>query len=98
MAAKKKAIKVTEEAARHPVQPLVMDEHGTVRFKINHIAALLLRDGKYDMDRLAMLPFSREDREQFAQLIGYSLGGFSDLSYAGDDTYKRAARQKVHRK
>jgi hypothetical protein len=40
---------------------------------------------------LACLPFSDEDREQFAQLIGYSLGGFGDLSYASDEVYNAAA-------
>ena len=28
-----------------------------------------------------MLDFAREDREQFAQLIGYSICGFGDLDY-----------------
>jgi hypothetical protein len=78
---------------KHPVQPLEKDKHGTIRFKSNPIVRLLLDDGKYDMNRLAMLPFSDEDREQFAQLIGYSLSGFSDLSYVSDETYDRAADQ-----
>jgi len=30
--------------------------------------------------------FSQEDREQFAQLIGYSLSGFGELSYVSDET------------
>jgi hypothetical protein len=46
--------------------------------------SLLLDDGKYDMNRLALLPFSDADREQFAQLIGYSVGGFNELSYVSD--------------
>jgi len=35
-----------------------------------------------------MLEFSREDREQLAQLIGYSAGGFCTLSYVQSDTVK----------
>jgi hypothetical protein len=34
-----------------------------------------------------MIPFSNGDREQFAQLIGYSVGGFGDLSYVSDEAY-----------
>ncbi|GMV06748.1 MAG: hypothetical protein AMXMBFR53_30230 [Gemmatimonadota bacterium] len=35
--------------------------------------------------------FSVEDSEQFAQLIGYSLSGFGELSYVTDETYNAAA-------
>ena len=31
------------------------------------------------------MPFTREDRQQFAQLIGYSESGYHDLSYVSDD-------------
>jgi hypothetical protein len=34
------------------------------------------------MNDLALMPFSNEDREQFAQLIGYSVSGFGELPYA----------------
>lgn len=79
--------------SKHPVQSLEKDKHGTTRFKANAIVRLLLDDGKYDMNRLALLPFSDEDREQFAQLIGYSLCGFSDLSYVSDETYEKVVEQ-----
>ena len=66
------------------LQPIALDKEGTARFKVNAIVRLLLDDGKYDMNRLALLPFSKSDREQFAQLIGYSVGGFNELSYVSD--------------
>lgn len=75
----------------HPVQPLVIDEHGTLRFKKNAIVRYLLDNGPFDMNHLSVCGFSDEDREQFAQLIGYSLGGFGELSYVTDTTYDRAA-------
>lgn len=78
---------------KHPVQPLVRDAAGVIRFKANAIVRYLLESGTADMNKLAMLPFSQEDREQFAQLIGYSLSGFGDLSYVTDETYAVAARQ-----
>lgn len=78
-------------SARHPIQPLETDYHGVVRFKRNAIVESLLEAGPLDLNDLAELTFSREDREQFAQLIGYSLSGFGDLSYVSDETYEAAA-------
>jgi hypothetical protein len=56
-----------------------------LRFKANAIVRFLLDAGPYDMNTLAMMPFTDEDRRQFAQLIGYSVSGYGDLSYAEDD-------------
>jgi hypothetical protein len=82
---------VQSVVVRHPVQPLVFDDEKTVRFKRNKIVEFLLDAGPFDMNALAAMEFSVEDREQFAQLIGYSLSGFGDLSYVSDETYERAA-------
>jgi hypothetical protein len=40
------------------------------------------------------MDFSDEDRIQFAQLVGYSLSGFSELSYIDDATYEQAEQLK----
>lgn len=82
---------------KHPVQPLDLDEHGVLRFKANAIVRFLLDAGPFDMNKLAMMNFSQEDREQFAQLIGYSLSGFGELSYVSDETYDRAQKSIDHR-
>jgi len=76
-----------EQAPRHPLQPLVVYPDGVVRFKENAIVRALLDTGALDMNKLARMDFSVEDREQFAQLIGYSLSGFGDLSYVRTETY-----------
>ncbi len=79
--------------AKHPMQPLVKDNDGMVRFKQNAIVRWLLDAGPFDMNSIGALPnISVEDREQFAQLIGYSLSGFSELSYVTDATYARAEK------
>lgn len=78
--------------SKHPMQPLVKDEHGTVRFKANAIVRHLLDLEHCGMNKLAALSFPREDRVQFAQLIGYSLGGFGELGYVSSDDYSIAAR------
>jgi len=78
--------------AKHPHQPIVRDDHKVERFKENKIVRYLLDNGGIDMNQLAALPFSAEDRVQFAQLIGYSLCGFSELPYVSDKTFNEATR------
>lgn len=80
-----------KKAPEHPIQPLSVDDNGVLRFKSNAIVRFLLDAGPFNMNTLALMDFSREDREQFAQLIGYSLSGFGELSYVRSKTYKRAA-------
>lgn len=75
---------------KNPVQPLEQDKNGRLRFKENAIVRYLLDNGGIDMNQLAMLDFSNDDRVQFAQLIGYSLGGYGDLSYVSDYDYSVA--------
>lgn len=70
--------------SRNPMQPIEPNPHGTVRFKRNRIVEYLLDNGGIDMNKLATLPFSQDDRVQFAQLIGYSLSGFHELGYVPD--------------
>lgn len=78
--------------AKHPIQPLEKDKDGRLRFKENAIVRYLLDNGPNDMNKLATMPFSDEDRQQFAQLIGYSLSGYGELSsYVTDDAYAAAA-------
>ena len=74
--------------AKHPMQPIEMDD-GIARFKENRIVRYLLtlttNARLADMSTLAIIPFSVEDRVQFAQLIGYSVSGFGDLDYVPRD-------------
>lgn len=78
----------------HPIQPL-SNEDGVLRFKKNSIVVFLLNNGGFDLHKLAMMDFSKEDREQFVQLIGYSLSGFGELSYVSDETYSAAEQMAV---
>jgi hypothetical protein len=75
------------------MQPLYIDENNTIRFKENALVTYLLEKGGLDMNDLYNVNCSQEDREQFAQLIGYSLSGFSELSYVSDKTYNKASRK-----
>lgn len=81
--------------AKHPTQPLIWDtkmaDARVLRFKPNKIVQFLLdHNGKFGLNELACMDFSREDRQQFAQLIGYSLQGYGDLSYVTDAAWNRA--------
>ena len=82
-------------SARHPIQQIVTDQSGIARFRKNKIVEFLLESSKYDLNDLAMMGFDDEDWTQFAQLIGYSVSGWSTLSYVSDEDVKRAARKKV---
>lgn len=76
-----------------PVQPLVFDHQGCWRFKHNDAVNFLLDNGPLDLNDLASRSMPNRDREQFAQLIGYSLDGFGTLSYASDSVYDRAEQE-----
>ncbi len=75
---------------KHPTQPVYKTSNGVVRFKENKIVGLLLSAGPFDLNQLALMKFEDEDHEQLAQLIGYSVSGFGDLSYASDEAVEAA--------
>lgn len=76
----------------HPMQPIV-NVNGVHRFKNNAIVEKLydysLHRG-YGLSEIAMDDFSDDDRQQFAQLIGYSASGYGTLSYHNDEVYEKA--------
>jgi hypothetical protein len=92
------------KTVKHPVQSVVVDPHGTYRFKQNPVVRKFMemaqQGRKYDMNDAAMDYgngyFARNDMVQFAQLIGYSVAGWSDLSYVSDKDYE-AAQRKVEK-
>lgn len=84
---KTNAMKIASDRKKqHPIQPLEFDTNNVLRFKPNMIVTKLLKEGPFTMNDFCV-GFSDEDKIQFAQLIGYSLSGFSELSYVDDATY-----------
>lgn len=78
----------------HPNQPLGLDKHGVLRFKSNAIVKEVLDFASskgFDMNTIAAHVHSDDDRRQFAQLIGYSLNGYSELSYVSQQDYEVVA-------
>ena len=81
---------MSKNSNKHPIQPIQLDEHGTARFKENKIINHLFDTGKIDLNALAVMDFPKEDRQQLAQLMGYSVDGFADLSYSSKRILKIA--------
>ncbi len=79
---------------KHPMQRVIA-VNGVHRFEENAIVSHLLEFASKhgcDMNTLACMEFSDEDSMQFAQLIGYSVSGYGDLSYVSNKSYYRAAK------
>ncbi len=87
--AKQDSVTASAAPSGYPAQPLVWDGD-VIRFRANRIVRFLLDAGPFDMNQLAVMPFDREEYEQFAQLIGYSVSGFDDLSYASKEAIAAA--------
>lgn len=78
-----------------PMQPISTGEDGLPRFEANTIVKRLLEFARLHglgQQELASENHSQEDWEQFAQLIGYSLRGFDELSYVSGAAKKIAER------
>jgi len=86
----------TKKLPKNPMQPFVLTESGVVRFKENAIVSALLdaasEGRKMDLNDIAVMEFSQDDRVQFAQLHGYSLGGFHELSDVPDEVALKASK------
>jgi hypothetical protein len=77
-----------------PVERLVMPLQPIIdgRFVENSIVSKLLELAPVDLNDIGCMNFAEQERMQFAQLIGYSVSGFGDLSYVNDETYDAASR------
>lgn len=82
------------------MQPVVWDGEGVIRFQENPIIRYLLDEATakgLDINFLHRQSkgqrWEKSDWEQFAQLIGYSVSGFGDLSYVTDETFNKAATE-----
>lgn len=76
------------------MQPFIKDKKGTVRFKSNKLVERLLEESQkqgFGLNELACIEASQPDREQFAQLIGYSLSGYHELPYVSDESALKAS-------
>lgn len=80
-------------------------ENAIIRYIVDHAADVVhpgapridpetgkpFHQGKLDLGKLAMLDFPQEDREQFAQLMGYAISGYHELDYVSDESAAQAS-------
>ena len=78
---------MSDKTPRMPLQPI---RNG--RFVPNKIVQHLLEAAPINLNDLARMGFSDREWTQFAQLIGYSLSGFGELSYVDDEAYDAAQK------
>jgi hypothetical protein len=79
--------------AEHPMQPVERAPDGVVRFKANKIVRFLIDWASargMSLNELAVMDFPDADFEQLAQLIGYSVSGFGELSYVSPEAIAKA--------
>ena len=79
---------------KHPVQPIILSDSGVERFKENKIVSYILNNGGINMNHLACQDFEQNDRIHFAQLIGYSVYRWGELSYVSDEDWSAAQARK----
>ena len=81
------------EQCKFPIQPIYKDPNGRLRFTKNRIVHHLHKIGQQyncGLNELAEMDFTNEEWCQFAQLIGYSLSGYSELNYVDNAKYNEA--------
>ena len=76
-----------------PNQELYLDTDGKIKFKENKIVNYILNHGGIDLNHLRSIEFPQDDREQFAQLIGYPHSGYGELNYVTDKSYYQTQKE-----
>jgi hypothetical protein len=80
-------------------------ENAIIRYIVDHAAKVVhpgakaidpdtgkpYHQGTLDLGKLMTMDFPQEDREQFAQLMGYSIAGYHELSYVSDESAAQAS-------
>jgi hypothetical protein len=74
-------MKPLKPAVKHPIQPLVFDAGGVVRFQGNAIVEWLFETKRINLNDIMVYQFDVDDLSQFWQLLGYSVSGYGDLSF-----------------
>lgn len=103
----------SNERNPQPMQPVIRDDGGRVRFRENAIVRYIVdhaaevvhpgartidpdtgkpyHQGRLNLSKLLLMNFPQEDLEQFAQLMGYSIAGYHELSYVSDESCAQAS-------
>lgn len=79
--------------SKHPMQRIECDDKGVIRFRSNKIIVDLFMRGALDLNMIARAGYDEEDRMQLAQLIGYSVSGYGDLTYVSRKSVRKADKR-----
>jgi hypothetical protein len=79
----------------HPMQPIVLDERGVVRFRANKAVRWMLEQGRqgkrFDLNDLVIGDAATDDDlAQLWQLIGHSVVSYGELDFVSDELCERA--------
>lgn len=72
------------------MREIVFDDQGNIRFKANAIVAWLFDTQRINLNEIVMHKWPIEDQEEFWQMLGYSVSGYGDLSFARPETVAAA--------
>lgn len=78
---------------KFPMQPIQLDARGVARFAKNRIVDDLLEFATtrgFGLNQIALGDYSDDEHMQLAQVIGYSVSGYGDLSYASEESVQKA--------
>lgn len=84
---------VLYEGDEPPIQPVYLDTNGHIRFLDNRIVRDVLEVSAlhgFSLNEISLRRYTLEERQQFAQLIGYSVSGYGNLSYVDRRACDRA--------
>jgi hypothetical protein len=76
---------------KQPMQPIVVADDGVVRFQANKVIEWIVDSGKVSLDDVAMLKVPVGDKEQFWQMLGYSVSGYGGLLFVRRKTRLKAS-------
>lgn len=80
-----------DDGSKQPMQPIEYVGE-VIRFRSNAIIDRLFREGIIDLNQIALWQVPLADKEQFWQMLGYSVSGFGDLSFVRAKTIRKADR------
>lgn len=88
-------LKPKGELYHYPMQPITKDNNGRDRFEANPIVEYMATE-VCGLNKITVWcaenDIDEKYREQLAQLIGYSVSRYGELSYVSDGSYERACR------
>lgn len=77
-----------------PMQPIYIDNKGVARFQSNKIVDWLFVTQKISLNEISAMcqnsKIPKVDQMQFWQMLGYSVSGFGDLSFADKEVVAQA--------